>query len=489
MRIKITVNHPRTVTVHDTVLNVGKVKEICWGWEFEDNSLSFDGFVTDRAGKTERYIDKILTMEFLTRILDTCYFVGNDDNHVVYSDSDGLKEVTIEYSSDVLYAIFLTKTDVTQIINYLRDNYNFFYDPNRKEPEDEIMKLKRFRNQCKKAIVPPSEKESDEDLIERIGAIQKNLGGALAENRELRASKTDLENDVKGLSLKVEELEDALKQACLHNNSDNADKIMALNEAFDWKKKHLITFNKLINLRLSILQVYREIFDCSNGDPEGTDMENLTDILTEYQRVLKLKDDAERENDKWRRCIAEILGMNEGSSLGNICIRIRMIKHDKDNVSSVLKLLQNDIRGAYTEVFPADADDKHWFAYDRQAVTDIVEALKRERALKETAEEKAVRYKEELRSVNESFEYQTLELCKILGLDAGSPPEDILEAVEDIIRHENEAQKVAGARVMDIGKLCEELTAERKRAEILEDKFQDLCDVLGVIPAEDNKEE
>lgn len=45
----------------------------------------------------------------------------------------------------------------------------------------------------------------------------------------------------------------------------------------------------LSNVRYEILKVYREIFDCSNGDPEGSYEETLQDILTEYQRVLKMK--------------------------------------------------------------------------------------------------------------------------------------------------------------------------------------------------------
>lgn len=344
--------------------------------------LSFDLYkvYAYHSGKADMFLGK----DFLSRILDAYYYVGGYDNHVIYSDSDGKKVITFDYE-DYSYKVTVRKRDIPDIINYLRDEYSFFYDPNRKE-------------------------------------------------------------------------------------SSTNDKYY---------------LNKLVNLRLSILQVYREIFDCSNGDPEGTDMENLQDILTEYQRVLKMKDDAETDNVKWRPYIADILGMDKGSDWSDICIRARLIKHDKDIVSSVLKLLRNDIREAYKEVFPADADDKHWFAYDRQAVTDITEALKRERAIKEKAEEKAVRYKEELRSVNESFEYQTSELCKILGLDAGSPPEDILEAVEDIIRYKNEAQKIAGTRMMDIGKLCEDLTEERERANKLEQKLMAVYDVLGVVPKED----
>lgn len=43
---------------------------------------------------------------------------------------------------------------------------------------------------------------------------------------------------------------------------------------------------ELNKCREYILTVYREIFDCSNGDPEGSDKENLNDILEEYRRVV-----------------------------------------------------------------------------------------------------------------------------------------------------------------------------------------------------------
>ena len=61
----------------------------------------------------------------------------------------------------------------------------------------------------------------------------------------------------------------------------------------------------LSNLHDDILKVYREIFDCSNGDPEGADEETLHDILTEYQRVLKLKDAAEEKAIKYKELARE----------------------------------------------------------------------------------------------------------------------------------------------------------------------------------------
>ena len=61
----------------------------------------------------------------------------------------------------------------------------------------------------------------------------------------------------------------------------------------------------LSNLRYEILKVYREIFDCSNGDPEGTDKETLRDILTEYKRVLELKNVAEEKTIKYKELARE----------------------------------------------------------------------------------------------------------------------------------------------------------------------------------------
>lgn len=58
-------------------------------------------------------------------------------------------------------------------------------------------------------------------------------------------------------------------------------------------------------LRYDILEVYREIFDCSNGDPEGTDEEVMQDILTEYKRTLELKNVAEEKTIKYKELARE----------------------------------------------------------------------------------------------------------------------------------------------------------------------------------------
>lgn len=59
------------------------------------------------------------------------------------------------------------------------------------------------------------------------------------------------------------------------------------------------------SLKNGILEVYREIFDCSNGDPEGTIKETLQDILTEYKRTLELKNKAEEKTIEWKELALE----------------------------------------------------------------------------------------------------------------------------------------------------------------------------------------
>lgn len=59
------------------------------------------------------------------------------------------------------------------------------------------------------------------------------------------------------------------------------------------------------NLKNEILKIYREIFDCLNGDPEGSDKEVLQDILTEYKRTLELKNVAEEKIIKYKELARE----------------------------------------------------------------------------------------------------------------------------------------------------------------------------------------
>lgn len=104
----------------------------------------------------------------------------------------------------------------------------------------------------------PAWSETWDDLVERIKRMKEKV-------EMLEVAKTDC-----GLCLKIEELEEQLRV-----------------------------------LRYDILKVYREIFDCSNGDPEGTDEEVMQDILTEYKRVLELKNVAEEKTIKYKELARE----------------------------------------------------------------------------------------------------------------------------------------------------------------------------------------
>ena len=126
---------------------------------------------------------------------------------------------------------------------------------------------------------------------------------------EIKRLKTE-HDDARGLSINIEELEEQLRKAneelanhrvaegwLRKDNSDLAIDVANLKE-------------QLRVLRYDILKVYREIFDCSNGDPEGTDEETMNDILTEYKRTLELKNVAEeslaRERE-WTRKMGQKL--------------------------------------------------------------------------------------------------------------------------------------------------------------------------------------
>ncbi|MBR5299051.1 MAG: hypothetical protein IKU36_02240 [Bacteroidales bacterium] len=125
-----------------------------------------------------------------------------------------------------------------------------------------------------------------------------NLGRRIADIRKTAGMKdddpTDLVKYVEALREDSEELADhRVAEGWLRkDNSDLSIDVANLKE-------------QLRVLRYEILKVYREIFDCSNGDPEGTDEETMNDILTEYNRTLELKNVAEEKTIKYKELARE----------------------------------------------------------------------------------------------------------------------------------------------------------------------------------------
>lgn len=130
-------------------------------------------------------------------------------------------------------------------------------------------------------------RHQNHQLYRRLADIRKAAGMAVSDP-------TDLVKYIKNLREANEELSDhRVAEGWLRkDNSDLAVDVANLKE-------------QLRVLRYEILKVYREIFDCSNGDPEGSDEEVLQDILTEYKRTLELKNVAEEKTIKYKELARE----------------------------------------------------------------------------------------------------------------------------------------------------------------------------------------
>lgn len=165
------------------------------------------------------------------------------------------------------------------------------------------------------------------------GSFPKMEEDILAEVARLKAE----HDDARGLSLKIDDLEESIAEKDIHIEGLEADRylskrIVKEQREFITKVAELLktkdpyieseyeaVINVLSNiirhpnlhrwryndLKNEILKVYREIFDCSNGDPEGSDEETMQDILTEYKRCLELKDVAEEKTIKYKELAIE----------------------------------------------------------------------------------------------------------------------------------------------------------------------------------------
>lgn len=144
-------------------------------------------------------------------------------------------------------------------INWLREEHDIFYTPGMNEPP--IKDPDDIDDFCVDDAAKEYEKATQKNRIEELQESRRDLIEAL--QRRLYAAKRRIVALEGGHAEKTKIIDQQVA------------KIKELEE-------------QLRVLRYEILKVYREIFDYSNGDPEGTDEETLHDILTEYQRVLKM---------------------------------------------------------------------------------------------------------------------------------------------------------------------------------------------------------
>ena len=172
-------------------------------------------------------------------------------------------------------------------INWLREEHDIFYTPGMEVPvEDHQLEILR------------TELVASRRMYHNAIEERNKFGRRLADIREAAGM---ADSDPTDLVKYVETLREANEELANHRvaegwlrkeNSDLAIKVSNLEE-------------QLRVLHYEILEVFREIFDCSNGDPEGSDEETLQDILTEYKWVLKLKDAAEEKTIKYKELARE----------------------------------------------------------------------------------------------------------------------------------------------------------------------------------------
>lgn len=171
-------------------------------------------------------------------------------------------------------------------INWLREEYDIFYTPGMETPV-ESFDVDEAAKEYEKATRKDIFCEMYHNAIEERNKFGRRLMDIRQASGMADVDPTDLVEYVKTLREKTEE--NGVLRGDLDYFADLAQKRQM----------------ELSNLRYDILKVYREIFDCSNGDPEGSDEETMQDILTEYQRVLKLKDVAEEKAIKYKELARE----------------------------------------------------------------------------------------------------------------------------------------------------------------------------------------
>ena len=194
-------------------------------------------------------------------------------------------------------------------INWLREEHDIFYTPGMDVPGKTILtpEMKALVANCnadevfktyKKRTLSDRIEELQESRRDLIETLQRRLHEAKRRIVALEAGHAEKSKIIDRQAARIKELEKQIAEEAEENRILRGD----LDYFADLAQKRQTA---LSNLRYEILKVYREIFDCSDGDPEGTDAEILQDILSEYKRTLELKDAAEEKTIKYKELARE----------------------------------------------------------------------------------------------------------------------------------------------------------------------------------------
>ena len=209
--------------------------------------------------------------------------------------------------------------DVDAMITWLRNEHKVYYTPNNELLNEKQKKIDSYEatlgkitDIMKPEYAGPAWSETWDDLVERIKRMKEKSEELKAESTDWMNSFTKAQDARSTFCKKLKEAlnvdyrypgsfpkmeEDILAEIKRLKTEENSALRSNLNYFADIAQGRQMT---LSNVRYKILKVYREIFDCSDGDPEGTDAEALQDILTEYKRTLELKNVADEKTIDWK---------------------------------------------------------------------------------------------------------------------------------------------------------------------------------------------
>lgn len=116
------------VYAHGVRLETGDSSSYCWGRV--NHSMHFDDFVCRHKGDPANncyWENQIFSKEFLIKLLDIYYDVTGYSDTVICVCED-----TIDYNHAYRITLSGEGTDISQMIDYLREKYATFYTPDRK---------------------------------------------------------------------------------------------------------------------------------------------------------------------------------------------------------------------------------------------------------------------------------------------------------------------------------------------------------------------
>lgn len=361
----------------------------------------------------------------------------------------------------------LLDSDVTEAINWLREEHNIFYTPGMKleDPvEPDIFDSPRYRFLSELAselgfrtIVWPGNAEKTEQDILRVVRHRNERAKKDADNRREFLRKLGCELGIKYPVVKPGSEE--------KTEVDILERIGELKEG-NWPCENDVTFVEHMKKQFPKECEKWNVAPLSEGSVRDW-VQYIFGVLDEWRkRALK----AEEDRAKYNGMLNTMYGASCGGDVIDVlpcyrdtCNNPKAIR-ERDAAKDALAELRAKIREVYREVFNCGAEVG---CGNTAMLNTILGEFKFQKQLKEKAEEKTIEYKELARE-NEEKAAKHADIAK-----------------ENRLRYEklkselDEMTKSYGESVITSGGLCEDLTKEREKVRRMEQKLieiQDICE-------------